>query len=131
MTTSQRINLVLRVTLETGVVVALGFWGYHAGGGTGAKVGLAIGAPLLGFGFWGAVDFHQAGRLAEPLRLVQELTISGLAAAGWYAAGFHTLGIALGALTVVYHASVYASGARLLKPGQPGERFGPSPRALP
>jgi len=31
-------------------------------------------------GFWGAVDFHQAGRLAEPLRLVQELAISGLAA---------------------------------------------------
>jgi hypothetical protein len=39
-----------------------------------------LGAPLVGFGFWGAVDFHQAGRFAEPLRLIQELAISALAA---------------------------------------------------
>ena len=42
--------------------------------------------------------------------------ISGLAAAAWYAAGRHGLGIALAGLSVVYHAVGYASGERLLKP---------------
>jgi Protein of unknown function (DUF2568) len=114
MSTSERINLILRVTMETGVVVALGFWGYHTGGSTGSQIGLMIAAPLVAFGFWGAVDFHQAGRLAEPLRLIQELAISGLAAIAWYAAGYQAAGLALAGLSLVYHALVYASGARLL-----------------
>ena len=66
-------------------------------------------------GFWGAVDFHQAGRLAEPLRLVQELAISGLAAVAVYAAGQHILGWFLGLASISYHALVYAQGSRLLK----------------
>ena len=118
MTTSERINLLLRVTMETGVVAALGFWGYHAGGSTAARIGLMVAAPALGFGLWGAVDFHQAGRLGEPLRLVQELTISALAAVAWYVAGHHGLGIALGALSLAYHLLVYATGGRLLTPAR-------------
>lgn len=73
-------------------------------------------APTVGFGLWGAVDFHQAGRLAEPLRLVQELAISGLAAVALYLTGQHGLGIARGALSLVSHTLVYATGDRLLKP---------------
>jgi Protein of unknown function (DUF2568) len=111
----QRLNLGLRVLLEVGVVVALGYWGVHTGQGTTAKLALGIGAPLLGFGLWGAVDFHRARR-AESLRLVQELLISGLAAVAWYAAGAHALGITLAAVSILYHALVYASGERLLKP---------------
>jgi Protein of unknown function (DUF2568) len=101
--------------MEAGIVVALGFWGYHAGSSTSGRIGLMIAVPVVGFGFWGGVDFHQAGRLAEPLRLVQELVISGLAALAWYAAGHHAAGIALGGLSLLYHALVYASAGRLLK----------------
>ena len=36
------------------------------------------------------------------------------AASAWYAAGRHVVGAALAVLSVVYHASVYASGQRLL-----------------
>jgi hypothetical protein len=115
-TTSERINLLLRVTMETGIVAALGFWGYHEGGSTAAKIALMVAAPTMGFGLWGAVDFHQAGRIAEPLRLLQELTISGIAAVAWYLAGYQELGIALGALSLIYHVLVYATGSRLLKP---------------
>jgi hypothetical protein len=79
------------------------------------KILLAVGAPALGFGFWGAVDFRQAGRLAEPLRLLQELAISALAAAALYTAGQHLLGWALGLVSVVYHALVYLLGGRLLQ----------------
>ena len=107
--------LVLRVLMETGIVAAFAYWGYRAGAGTGMKILLAVGVPALGFGFWGAVDFHRAGRLAESLRLLQELAISGLAAVAFYAAGQHLLGWALGLLSVAYHALVYLQGGRLLK----------------
>ena len=83
----QRLLLLLRVLMEVSVVVALAFWGVHVGDSIAAKVALGIAAPVLGFGVWGAVDFHQAGRLGEPLRLVQELIISLLAALAWYTAG--------------------------------------------
>ncbi len=108
-------TLVLRVLMEAGIVAAFAWWGYRAGAGTGVKILLALGVPALGFGFWGAIDFHQAGRLAEPLRLLQELAISGLAASAAYAAGRHLLGWALGLLSAAYHALVYLQGGRLLK----------------
>ena len=101
--------------MEVGVVVALGYWGVHAGGNAAGKLALGLGAPALGFGLWGGVDFRWAGAAAEPLRLIQELAISGLAALAWYAAGQQVLGIALAALSLVYHGLVYASGERLLK----------------
>jgi hypothetical protein len=108
-------NLALRALMELGIVVGLGYWGYKVGGSLGTRFLLAIGAPLVGFGFWGMVDFRQAGKFAEPLRLIQELVISGLAAAAWYASGQHSLGISLGLVSLVYHVLVYALGGTLLK----------------
>jgi Protein of unknown function (DUF2568) len=120
MTGREKLLLGLRVLMEVGVVAALATWGVHTGHSTGTKIVYGLGAPALGFGLWGAVDFHQAGPYAEPARLVQELALSGLAAAAWYAAGQPALGIALAAVSVVYHALVYAFRARLLKPrGRP------------
>jgi len=106
----ERINLALRGVMELGVVWGLAYWGYRSGGAL-----LALGAPLIGFGFWGGVDFHQAGRAAETMRLLQELAISGLAAAGFYVAGSRTLGWTLAAISLLHHALVYATGNRLLK----------------
>ena len=109
------LNLGLRAVMETGVVAGLAYWGYQTGSGSIAKVALAVGAPVLGFGFWGAVDFHQAGRAAEPLRLVQELVITGLVALAVWSAGQPLLGLLLAVLSVVYHGLVYATGGRLLR----------------
>ena len=111
------VNVALRGVLEAGVVGALAYWGVHTGDGTAGKVLLGIAAPAVGFGIWGAVDFHQAGRYAEPLRLGEELVISGWAAAALFVAGRPALAIGLAALSVVHHALVYALGDRLLKPG--------------
>jgi Protein of unknown function (DUF2568) len=123
-------TLILRVLMEAGIVAAFAWWGYQADAGTGMKILLAIGAPALGFGFWGAVDFHQAGRLAEPLRLLQELAISALAATALYTAGQHLLGWALGLLSAAYHTLVYLQGGRLLKPrSSPHARVTPAPGA--
>lgn len=105
----------LRAIMELGIVLGLAYWGYQTGSGGLARIGLAIGAPLVGFGFWGLVDFHQLGRAAEPLRLVQELVVSGLVAVAVWNAGQPILGLLMGLLSILYHALVYASGGRLLR----------------
>ncbi len=109
------VNVVLRAVMETGIVLGLGYWGYQTGQGTGMKILLTIGLPLLGFGFWGTVDFHQAGSMAETIRLFQELIISGLAAAAFYTSGLHTAGWILAVITVIHHCLVYLLGERLIK----------------
>ena len=116
MTRTEGIRLTLRAIMELGVVVGFAYWGYHVGRRPGSRIALAIAAPVVGFGVWGAVDFHRFGRAAEPLRLFEELALSGLAAAGLYVAGQRPVGWALAGLSVFYHVLVYATGGRLLKP---------------
>ncbi len=116
MSPMQWLILALRAIMETGVVVGLAYWGWQTASGTIAKIGLAVAAPLVGFGFWGLVDFRQAGRAAEPLRLVQELAISGLVPLALWSVGQPVVGLLLALISVVYHALVYATGDRLLKP---------------
>jgi len=108
------INVALRGIMEAGIVLAFAYWGYHIGTSTSTKIILTISLPLMGFGFWGAVDFHQAGKMAEPLRLTQELVISGLAAIAFYVSGHHTLCWILAALSIVHHLLVYSLGDTLL-----------------
>jgi len=115
MSTIEWINLALRAVMETGIVLAFSFWGYQTGSSLALKILLAIFSPLIGFGIWGAIDFHKAGELAEPLRLVEELLISGLAAYLLYLTGQHFLGLTLGLLSITYHLLVYISGGHLLK----------------
>jgi len=74
-------NIALRGLMEFAIVLGFAYWGYRTGGTTAGKIGLAIAAPAVGFGFWGLVDFRQAGKAAEVLRLLQELLLSGSAAA--------------------------------------------------
>ncbi|MFN2198857.1 MAG: YrdB family protein [Anaerolineales bacterium] len=108
-------NVALRGLMEFGIVAAMSYWGYQAGSSPLSGVILAITAPLIVFGFWGLVDFHQAGRMSEPLRLVQELVISGLAAAALFITGQPALGWTLGVISIIYHGLVYLSGETLLK----------------
>ena len=106
----------LRAVLELGVVLALAYWGADTATNTIGKLVVGIGAPLIGFGIWGAVDFRRAGRWAEPLRLIEELAISAAAALALYSTGATGLGWALMGLSIGYHAAVYAAGRRLLDP---------------
>lgn len=108
-------NVVLRGLMELGILIALGYWGYKTGDGTPMKILLTLATPVIGFGFWGLIDFRNAGSLAEILRLVQELVITGLAASAWYIAGAHSWGWSLGLASAVHHVLVYALGETLLK----------------
>jgi Protein of unknown function (DUF2568) len=111
----QAVLLALRVTVEVGVVGGLAWWGFETGGGGALGILLAVVAPAIGFGVWGAVDFHQVGRHAEALRLAEELVISGLAAGALVAAGQPGWGLALLTVSLAYHGLVYAAGERLLR----------------
>ncbi len=101
--------------MEFGIVLAFGYWGYRTGSSPATRILLAVGAPVLIFGFWGLVDFHNAGSNAERLRLFQELVISGLAAAALVVAGAPFFGGALAVISIVHHALVYPLGETLLK----------------
>ena len=101
--------------MEVGVVSGLAWWGFDTGGGGALGIFLAVLAPAIGFGVWGAVDFHQAGRYAEHLRLGEELVISGLATWALLDIAQPAWAWVLLAVSVVYHAAVYAAGERLLR----------------
>ena len=109
------LNLIFRSLMEMGIIAAFVYWGISAGKTTTAKLVLGIGAPAIGLGFWGLVDFRKAGRCSEVLRLTQELLISGLAATALYFAGQQLLTLILAVLSVVHHSMVYLLGERLLK----------------
>jgi Protein of unknown function (DUF2568) len=114
-TPAQRLNLVLRVTMWRPASSSPSpGGGSRPRGSTVWNVVLGLAAPAAGLGLWGLVDFRRAGRWAEPLRLTEELAISGAAAAAWYAAGQHALAWALAGVSIAYHALVYLAGERLL-----------------
>ncbi len=45
----QRINLLLRVTMELGIVLALGYWGFHTGKSESMKIILGVSSPRSDF----------------------------------------------------------------------------------
>jgi len=106
----------MRGLMELGVVLAFAYWGIQAGKSMLTKLLLGILAPMTMFGFWGLVDFRQAGSFSEALRLVQELIISGLAAVALFVAGQPILGWVMASVSIAYHALVYVSSDRLLRP---------------
>lgn len=108
-------NLALRGLMELGIIVALASWGYHTGQTPAQRALLGIGAPVLVFSFWTFFDFRHAVPNPEPYRLVQELVLSGLAAAAWYASGQRTLGWTLAIVSIVHHALLYLLGGKLIK----------------
>lgn len=108
-------NVGLRGFMEAGIVIGMAYCGYKLGNQVSWKVVLAILLPVVGFGFWGMVDFHQFKKFGEILRLVEELSITGLVAAALYGLGAHSAGWALAIISVLHHGLNYILGERLLK----------------
>lgn len=109
------INIVLRAVMEAGIVLAFGYWGFHTGSNNRIHILLGIFTPLVVFGFWSLVDFHNMSKFSELYRLLQELIISLLAAFAAYKQGAIAFGIGLAILSLIYHSLVYLNGDRILK----------------
>ena len=90
-------NLGLRFFLEVLGLVSLGYWGFHAGQSTGAKIALGVGAPLLAAVVWGAFVAPAAKwGLGGLGRAGLELVVFGSATVALYAAGRSGLAAAFG-----------------------------------
>ncbi|HEX8036687.1 MAG TPA: YrdB family protein [Ktedonobacterales bacterium] len=95
-------NLALAFFLELCALAALGYWGFHVGGTTLAKVGLGIGVPLLTVVVWGLFIAPRATvKVPDPLNLILRIVVFSLAVAGLAAAGQPTWALALGVAVVV------------------------------
>jgi len=85
-------NLALRFLLELCALAALAYWGFQTGQSLVAKIGLAVGAPLLAAIVWGTFI---APRAAVPvpvwLWLLLQAVVFGSATAGLIVTGQQTL----------------------------------------
>ncbi|HEX8995318.1 MAG TPA: YrdB family protein [Ktedonobacterales bacterium] len=89
-------NLALAFLLELCMLVALVAWGLHAGSGTGAKILLGVGAPLVAAVVWGVLMAPRAAvRLPRAIHLALYIVIFGVAALALASAGYPTLAWAL------------------------------------
>ena len=92
------LNAALRFLLELCALVALGYGGYEAGGGTTVRVVLATGLPLAAAVLWGTFVAPKAPvHPPAAIRLALEILVLGGGAAALAAAGRTVLAAALAA----------------------------------
>ncbi len=100
------VNLTIRFVIELCALVALGYWGFSTGDGALPSLALGLGAPVAAMLAWGAFVAPKRMVATAPLalRLVVEVAVIGAAAAGLYAAGSQSLGVALAVVWAVNKA---------------------------
>lgn len=95
-------NLALAFLLELAMLGALGYWGFHAGGGWLAKILLGIGVPLGVAVLWGLFMAPQATfPVARPLHWTLFAIFFGAAALALAFAGQRTLGAVFAAVVIL------------------------------
>lgn len=114
------INLGFHFLLELAALAALAYWGFNIGENWLVKILLGVGVPFLGALVWGVFRVPNdpgPAVVAVPgfIRLIIEWGLFGLAAAGLFAAGAHTLGWAFLIAAVINYAIMYARVLSLLQ----------------
>jgi hypothetical protein len=106
------VNLTVRFLIELCALAALCYWGFATADTTLTDLALGLGAPALAVLAWGAFVAPKRMVTTAPLalRMAAELAVIGAAAVGLYAAGSHTLGIALAVVWAVNKAILAVSG---------------------
>ena len=95
------INLGLRFALELTLLGTLGYWGFQSNGGV-LRWLLGIGAPLVAAIAWGVwVAPASSNRLADPLRLVVEITLFGAGVLALWMAEQRGAAIAFGVVVLM------------------------------
>jgi Protein of unknown function (DUF2568) len=107
MASMRPLNDVLRFLLELCALAALAVWGFRTSTGALQWV-LGLGAPLAMAVFWGRFMSPKAPTpLHDPGRVVAEIAIFGLAAAGLADADLPALAIVLAAAAAVHLALTF------------------------
>jgi hypothetical protein len=95
-------NLALRFFLEVAALVALGYWGSHAGSSEVVHWVLGIGAPLVAAVVWGLFIAPRARyRVSDPVWIGLQVAVFGAATAALLAAGQTAPAIVFVALLIV------------------------------
>ncbi len=95
-------NLAVAFFLELCALAALGYWGFHVGSGTVAKVALGIGVPLLTAVVWGLFIAPRATvKVPAPVNTALRIVVFGLAAVSLAAAGQPTWAWVFGVVVAV------------------------------
>jgi hypothetical protein len=109
--TIKNANLALAFFMELGVLVALGYWGFHTGAGIITRIILGIGIPVIAIVVWGILGApNSAWQLQGLWFLALSVVWFGSAALGLFVAGQRKLGIAFALFFVINQALVYALG---------------------
>lgn len=107
-------------TLEICLLLALGVWGFHAGGNTLVKFSLGVGVPLLSAVLWGVFRVPNdpgPAIVAVPgwLRLLLELGLMGISAWALAATGRHGMSKAFAVAILLDYVLQYKRVLWLLK----------------
>ena len=106
-------NLALRLVLELGVLVALGYWGFlgRSGRSRAMRIGLGLGGPLVAALVWITLGAPGAPlELSDPLHLLLELVFFGSAALSLGRAGRPGPACWLAALAAANRGLMYVWG---------------------
>jgi hypothetical protein len=118
-------NLALRFFLEVGALVALGYWGFHAGSNNAAHWILAIGAPLFAAVVWGLfVAPRRRFEVSDAVWVLFQVVIFGAAIVGLAASGQTTIAAVFAVLLAINVTLMIAWHQR----GEPSDLAGPTDR---
>lgn len=113
LTVLKNINLAVIFLLELVVLVALGYWGFHIGSDTLAKIALGIGAPVLAIVAWAVFGAPRSRRhLHDPWYLLLQVIFFGSAAVALYASGLAVLSMVFALIFVIACSLSFAWGQR-------------------
>lgn len=94
-------NLALRFLLEIGAVVAVADWGFKVGNGSGTKLVLGIGAPVVFIAVWAVfVAPKSVVTVPTPVKAGLGIVVLELAALALAFADGVTLGVVFGVVVV-------------------------------
>jgi hypothetical protein len=112
-------NEALAFLLELVALAALGYWGFHVGHGTAARLALAIGAPLLAAVVWGLFAAPRATFKVPTAGVVAvKVLVFGSATAAFFGTGHPVLGIVF-AIVVVANTALVTLLRRSAPPSAP------------
>lgn len=101
-------NLALRFLLELGVLIALGYWGFHTGQTTIVSIVLGIGAPVIAIVVWALLGAPKAPWYLKGVwRLLLEVVFFGSAAVALFVADQRLLGVVFALVFVLNTILIY------------------------